>query len=249
MRRFFLRSLADAVLTGTEALHAAKVLRLQPGAVIAVCDAEGRSAEAEVTDVSEDRVALQVLRMLEDTAEAELGLHVLQGLAKGEKMEWVLQKTVELGCRFFAPIAAERSVLRLDAKKAAARQERWERIALEAAKQCKRSRIPEVRPVASLKDALAALPEGALLLVLYEDEQSLGLKEALTALQERPQEVALLVGPEGGLTQQEVALARQHGASVVRMGPRILRTETAAVAAAAVVMYELGDLGGTSCQK
>ena len=86
-------------------------------------------------------------------------------------------------------------------------------------------------------------------MVLYEDEQSLGLKEALTALQERPREVALLVGPEGGLTQQEVALARQHGALVVRMGPRILRTETAAVAAAAVVMYELGDLGGTSCQK
>ena len=140
-------------------------------------------------------------------------------------------------------------MLRLDAKKAVARQERWERIALEAAKQCKRSRIPVVRPVASLEDALAALPEGALLLVLYEDEQSLGLKEALTALQERPQEVALLVGPEGGLTQQEVALARQHGALVVRMGPRILRTETAAVAAAAVVMYELGDLGGTSCQK
>ena len=89
---------------------------------------------------------------------------------------------------------------------------------------------------------MAALPEGALLLVLYEDEQSLGLKEALTALPERPQEVALLVGPEGGLTQQEVALARQHGALVVRMGPRILRTETAAVAAAAVVMYELGEM-------
>ena len=249
MRRFFLGSLANPVLTGTEALHAVKVLRLQPGAVIAVCDAEGRSAEAEVTDVSEALVVLRILRMIEDTAEAELGLHVLQGLAKGEKMEWVLQKTVELGCRFFAPIAAERSVLRLDAKKAVARQERWERIALEAAKQCKRSLIPVVRPVASLEDALAALPEGALLLVLYEDEQSLGLKEALTALQERPQEVALLVGPEGGLTQQEVALARQHGALVVRMGPRILRTETAAVAAAAVVMYELGDLGGTSCQK
>ena len=114
MRRFFLRSLADAVLTGTEALHAAKVLRLQPGAVIAVCDAEGRSAEAEVTDVSEERVTLQVLRMIEDTAEAALRLHVLQGLAKGEKMEWVLQKTVELGCSFFVPIAAERSVLRLD---------------------------------------------------------------------------------------------------------------------------------------
>ena len=79
MRRFFLRSLADAVLTGTEALHAAKVLRLQPGAVIAVCDAEGRSAEAEVTDVSEERVTLQVLRMIEDTAEAALRLHVLQG--------------------------------------------------------------------------------------------------------------------------------------------------------------------------
>ena len=249
MRRFFLRSLEEAALTGTEALHVAKVLRLQAGAVIIVCDAEGRSAEAEVTAVSEERIVLQLRHILEETAEADLRLHVLQGLAKGEKMEWVLQKTVELGCSFFAPIAAERSVLRLDAKKAAAKQERWERIALEAAKQCKRSRIPEIRPVASLDEALAALPEGALLLVLYEDEKSLGLKEALAALPECPQEVALLIGPEGGLTQQEVALARQHGALVVRMGPRILRTETAAVAAAAIVMYELGDLGGTSCQK
>ena len=249
MRRFFVRSLEKPVLTGTEALHAVKVLRLQPGAVIVVCDDEGHSAETEVTAVSEERVALQVRRVLDETTEAELQLHILQGLAKGEKMEWVLQKTVELGCSFFAPIAAERSVLRLDAKKAAARQERWERIALEAAKQCKRSRIPEIRPVASLEAALAALPEDSLLIVLYEDEQSLGLKEALAALTERPRHVAVLIGPEGGLSPQEVAAVRQYGALVVRMGPRILRTETAAVAAAAVVMYELGDLGGTSCQK
>nr|WP_320145924.1 16S rRNA (uracil(1498)-N(3))-methyltransferase [uncultured Anaeromusa sp.] len=249
MRRFFLHSLEDAVLTGTEALHAAKVLRLQPGAVIAVCDAKERSAEAEVISVSEESVVLKMRRALEETAEAELQVHILQSLAKGEKMEWVLQKTVELGCSFFAPISADRSVLRLDAKKAVARQERWERIALEAAKQCKRSRIPGVKAVASLETALEALPEGVLLLVLYEDEQSLGLKEALTALAERPKQVALLIGPEGGLTSQEVALARQYGALVVRMGPRILRTETAAVAAAAIIMYELGDLGGASCQK
>lgn len=248
MRHFFLESLDRPVLTGAEAYHAARVLRLRPGEHVAVSDGSGHTAEAEVAAVGDEEVALRLLAVCRKTAEAPLAVHVFQGMAKGEKMDLVLQKAVELGAAFFRPFAAARSVVRLDGAKAAARQERWERIALEAAKQCRRSLVPQVAPLLPLAEALQALPAAAVLLVLYEQEEACGLKEALRQLAGRVQDVALLIGPEGGLTPQEVALAVARGGRVVRMGPRILRTETAAIAATAVVMYELGDLGGTSCQ-
>ena len=166
---------------------------------------------------------------------------LFQGLAKGDKVETVIQHGTELGVCGFVPVASSRAVVKLEPKKAVERVERWQRIAREAAEQSRRGAVPAVAEVVSWKQAAARCRDYDLALVPWEE----GGEPLKTVLEAHPgaKTVAVFIGPEGGLSPDEVALAREHGARAVTLGPRILRTETAGLAAAAAILYALGDLG------
>jgi 16S rRNA (uracil1498-N3)-methyltransferase len=188
-------------------------------------------------------------------AEPRARVVLCQGMLKAAKLEWVLQKGTELGVSAFVPLSCERAARGLE-ELGGAKRARWRRILEEATEQCGRARVPELAEPRTLPEALAALPAGAVALIPWEEERSTPLREALVDALERdagpaggparrrPQapEVHLFIGPEGGFAPSEVALAQRHGATPVTLGPRILRAETAAIVALALVMDVCGEL-------
>lgn len=223
-------------LTRAERHYLGDVLRLQPGADLEVFDGVGGRYAARL--VSED-----ALELGERQAEGAAGrrLVLAQALAKGEKMDLVVQKATELGATAIAPFAAARSIVKLDEKRAADRVQRWQRIADEAARQCGRADVPPIWPVLSLPGLLErAAAEGARVLVLFEREAAVRLSAALAA---SAGPVLLAVGPEGGFADEEIAQALSAGATAVTLGRRILRTETAGLAALAIGRFLEGELG------
>lgn len=250
MRRFFLpQAIATGSLvrlSGQDARHISQVLRLRPGTVIEVAAADGRIGLARIVQTDHECVTATVESLRTGGAEPPVSLILAQGLPKADKMEFIIQKAVELGIGGIAPMICEHSVVRYDAQKAAARIERWQTIAREAAKQSKRDTIPVIAPIRPLKQVLQECPGDTTILMLYEGKTPLGLRQAL---QPPTASYLLLVGPEGGFSREEVDLCWQCGGRSVTLGPRILRTETASLAAVAIILYEFGDLGGLPCHK
>jgi len=240
VRRFLVPAevLADAppggavVLRGGEARHAAVVLRLRVGDRVAVFDGTGVERVVRLTAVSSDEVVGRVLEAGAATAPA-VRLILIQGVPKGSKMDGVVRMGTELGVGEFVPLLARRAV-----SEARGRVERWRRIAAAAAKQSGRADVPAVTEPQALPDALGRLPPDVLLLVLWEGEHARPIGAALRA-GPTSGPVALLVGPEGGLEAEEVAVAEARGGIPVTLGPLVLRTETAGVAALAMVLYEM----------
>ncbi len=240
MHRFFANP-ADihdglVILTGDEVAHMGRVLRLQCGDQVTVCDGQCREYRCVIRVLDKQSARLEIIGQSENTVECPVDITLYQGLPKADKMEYIIQKCVELGVNCIVPVNTRRSVMKM--KDYEKKQSRWQRIALEAAKQCGRGIIPAVGSVCSLEDALS---QGrGLKLMPYECERG---KSIRTALQANPlaRQVSIYIGPEGGFDPVEVALAKEQRAWVVSMGPRILRTETAPVAAVAAVLYELGD--------
>jgi 16S rRNA (uracil1498-N3)-methyltransferase len=216
------------------------VLRLGEGATLEVFDGTGRAFEARVlqVDAQEVRLSLGPAR----SAPPRRAVSVLQGLPKGDKLEWVLQKGTELGAAAFYPVDTARSVVKLEPRRAAERTARWQKIVEEAARQCRRNDVPPVHAPQPLLEAARALAPGTALLVLDEEETAVPLGEAFRSCAPGAP-VALVVGPEGGLAREEVAALGQLGARGVSLGSRILRTETAALAALAVMAHLDGELG------
>lgn len=243
MRRLFLPGpILDTVrLMGADAHHVGYTLRAKVGDILVAVGADRQVAEMEVAAFTKATVTLCRRAFLAADTEppVEVGLAVC--LLKGEKMDFVVQKAVELGAAFLQPLKSENCVVRYDEKKSAARRERWQRVAEEAAKQCGRTMVPPVAPIRSLRGWLAEVSPGAGLFLLYEREERGSLRAWLQS-QEGRRYIAL-VGPEGGFTPEEAAAAQAAGAVSVTFGPRILRAETAALAALAAVMYEKGDWG------
>ena len=228
-RRFFVSELRPRGMTleAAEAHHLIHVLRLSEGDRVAVFDGQGRAAEARISRIAEDRVELELgdpLPSRESPLELTLGVAV----PKGNKMSWIVQKLTELGAVAIHPLVTERSDV--DRTFVTKRLERWRRIALEAAKQCGRSRVPEIAEPASF-DALAQ--PGALVLT-----------PGAPALPANVVPGPLLIGPEGGWSEAELTAARERSLERFGLGPRTLRTETAAVTAAALLQWLAGDLGG-----
>lgn len=234
----------------SEDIKHARVLRLAAGEHVAVVDAVQDYFECEIVDFTDEIPLVRIAQHLEGSKEAPLVL-LVQGLAKGDKMETVVRHATELGVAGFVPVACERSIVKLDEKKARAKAERWRSIAKSAAMQSGQRAIPEVCDPMKLADACATLAQATALLVCWEEApQTARLSDALARGLERnatPVEdarVAVVVGPEGGLTQQEVdaLLACNPCASLVSLGPSILRTETAGIVAPALVQYELSRM-------
>ncbi len=225
-------------IEGADVNHMKNVLRMKPGEDVRVNDGQGKMYLCCVSAYEEERAVLDILKELDSDTELPSRIVLFQGLPKGDKMEMIVQKAVELGAYSIVPFAAKRSVVRLDEKKAAKKQARWQAIAKGAAEQSGRSIIPEVKSILTFAEALEASKELDVLLIPYELEE--GMKETARIIEAiRPgQSVGIFIGPEGGFEEEEVELAKKAGASAVSLGKRILRTETAGLMALSVLIYK-----------
>lgn len=224
-------------LTGSAANHVARVLRLRAGDAVTLFNGDGWEYPGRVTSLSGQRVEVGLGSRTPGLPESPLAVFLLQGVARGERMDLVVQKATELGVARILPVLAGRSVVRLDPRQAQRKQAHWQAIAISACEQCGRSRVPAIGLPRSLGESLAeaAMPADRFLLAP-------GAPVALGALPPGITSVALLIGPEGGLTEAEQARASQAGFEPRALGPRILRTETAALAALSVLQSVAGDL-------
>lgn len=243
MRRFFVPPAAlvgdEVLLQGEVRHHLCTVLRLGPGDEVELCDGAGTLCRCRLLEVTKKVARARVLARSHQE-ETAFSLRLIQGLPKADKMDLILQKGTELGVGTFVPLLAERSVARLSGSRELRRLERWRRIAEEAARQCGRAYLPEVVAPQELSRATAGTE--SLRLMLWE-QGSVPLQQALPTA--RPADAVVLVGPEGGFSAAEADCARAAGFVPVHLGPRILRTETAGPAVAAVLQYLYGDLGSS----
>ena len=229
-----------AALLPDEARHASRVLRMQPGDEVCAMDSAGGRFRAEIAEIDASGVRVKLTGAL-DSHEAAVRVTVYQGVPKADKLDFIVQKLTELGAASLAPVKMSRCVVKLDEKDGKKRRERLERIAREAAKQCNRGLSPTVCEPMGWTQALRAMAGHDLLLVPWEDARGTRLKDVF-ARRPRAASVGIVIGPEGGMSAEEVDAMRAIGAIPVTLGPRILRTETAAVVSAALVMQLWGDL-------
>lgn len=247
MRRFFVDHPLDETIciTGEEAHHIGRVLRMKVGDVITIVSkTTGQAGTAVITGMNDNNIDVAINEICPNNTEPPVQVILAQALPKSDKMDYIIQKAVELGVAKIVPIETEFCVTRYDTKKKQQRQQRWLKISCEAAKQCGRNIVPPVNEICRLEDFLISLKEDSLqtIIMLYEKALEQGLKQVFA--RQNARSFVLLVGPEGGFSNQEVDMCRKYGAEIVTLGSRILRTETAAVVAVAIVMYHFGDIGG-----
>jgi 16S rRNA (uracil1498-N3)-methyltransferase len=246
VRRFFVQPkdvhAQELCLAGAEAAHLIRVLRLGPGAHIRAFDGNGREYAAVVERLEAERVLCHIVQQVSIQPTMTVPIILGQGLPKADKFEWVIQKTTELGVTEIVPLVTERVVPQIPKGRMAAKQARWEKIAREACKQCGRAMMPQVWPPTPLEMFFSTFQDTDLKLVLWEGEQTRHLRTVLAACA-RAASVALVIGPEGGLTPREVAQGESSGFLPVGLGERILRTETASLVAVTLLQYRFGDLG------
>lgn len=239
MPRFFveaaLASDQTLALPATVVRHV-HVLRLRPDDTITLFNGQGGEAEARLLTVEKRSASCQITRLLPVERESALWLGLAQAISSGERMEFTLQKGVEMGVTVFQPLATARSVVRLAGERAEKRVARWQEIVLAACEQCGRNTLPEVRPILTLEAWLRTLPPADAHLLL----SPLGSRR-LADLASAPRRLWLMAGPEGGLSQAEEAASLAAGWTPLKLGPRILRTETAALAAVAAMQTLWGD--------
>ncbi len=222
-------------ITGEDALHIAKSLRMREGEPLSLGDAQGLDYTCRIMTVTPERVELEVLYKQPSESEPAVEVSLYQSLPKGDKFEWILQKAVELGVKSIHPVLTQRSIVRPDRAAGIKKQQRWQKLAGEAAKQSHRGIIPVVHPILPLPKALAAMEKDVFLLLFYE-----GGGAHLKALLPRAgNKIAIFIGPEGGFHPEEVTLLMERGAESATLGKRILRTETAPIAALSIIMHEL----------
>lgn len=216
--------------------HAVQVLRLKAGAPVRLFDGQGRELEATLSLVERKRSEVQLERELDIQSESPLDITLLQGISRGERMDFAIQKAVELGVKTILPVVTERCNVQLSKERAEKRLKHWQGVLTSACEQSGRAYMPELSPVTTLDEAMTVTADD---LKLVLDPQAQQRFHSLP----QPQTLTLLIGPEGGLSDDEISQAQQADFTAVQFGPRILRTETAAVAALAVVQTLWGDMG------
>lgn len=245
MNRFRITELGKDVfwLRDSERDHLVRVLRLSPGDLVVGFDNTGTEYTSVILKIEDNSVTCRILSTDHPDVEAHTAVYIVAGLSKGEKMEWVIQKGTELGMVGLIPLRTKRSVMHLEGSKAKDRVVRWQKIASEAAKQSHRVQEPKIYEVCDWKNLAEQLPEDTQWIIPYEEETTQRLRSVLGTMDpKRP--IAIIIGSEGGFEESEVSLARETlGAQSVSLGPRILRTETAALATLAMVLAHYGDLG------
>lgn len=225
-------------ITGTDVNHIKNVLRMKPGEKIRVSNQKGLDYFCEITEVTDTFVQADILK--EEAASTELPskIYLFQGLPKGDRMETVIEKAVELGVYEIIPVAMKYCVVKLDAKKEAAKVARWQKQAEAAAKQSKRSIIPQVHSVMTYKEAVEYAMACKVRLVPYENERGMAATEEAFKSIKPGDSISVMIGPEGGFSEEEIAMVRKE-MQVISLGKRILRTDTAGIAIMSMLMLEL----------
>lgn len=237
----------NCFIEGQDVHHITRVMRFQAGDELICCNGVGRSVQAIIKEITKDRVDCDILCELDQDRELSIFVTIAQGLPKGDKLEWVIQKGTELGASRFIPFSSSRTIVKYDAKKEHKKVERWEKIIKEAAEQAHRSVLPQILSVSSWKELLKV--EADCKLVAYEDASLQALNTSSTfaqALRQLKQGDHLLVviGPEGGLEDVEVAQLQEDGFQSISLGKRILRTETASQYVLSAVSFYFEQMGG-----
>jgi 16S rRNA (uracil1498-N3)-methyltransferase len=247
MRRFYIDSAAcvfpKVEITGNEARHMKNVLRLREGTQVILIEGSGTEHEAVITDISSDKVSLRLLATKVSNAESPVHITIAQGFLKDKKMDLLVRRLTELGANRFLPIYCHRTVARPKSSALSRRIQRWESIAKEALKQCRRGVLMEIHPLMEFQQSLTFAEDHDLKLAFWERGE-LFLNQLTIDL--RIRSVFLLLGPEGGFSSEEMEIAARHGFKIVSLGPRILRAETATVSACAIVQFLFGDMGKIS---
>ncbi len=224
-------------IRGTDVNHIKNVLRLHVGDELLISSGDNVDYTCRIAVETDDYIRADILEKDETGRELPLKVYLFQGLPKGDKMELIIQKMIELGAYEIIPVAMKRSVVKLDAKKAAGKTARWNEIAKSAAKQSKRSVMPKVSEVMSFRDALAYADTLDVKLLPYECAEGMQHTRDIVGLIEKGKSVGIFIGPEGGFDLEELETAKAHGFDVITLGKRILRTETAGMMLMSVLMY------------
>ncbi len=246
MRRFFIKQSESAgpisVITGTDARHIKKVLRLKQGDIITLFDGAGNEYEARIISLSAGSVNVSIIRNFPSTTESPVQIIVAQAFLKQRKMDNLVRQLTELGITKWVPFISKRSVPKPDNKRLTARTNRWEKISREALKQCNRGRIMEIGQTVSFKDTFNISKQSSLKIAFWENE-SKPINLALSQSKRHFNNIFIMIGPEGGFTSQEIEKAKACGFITATLGPRILRAETATIAASVLIQYLFGDIG------
>lgn len=236
-------------ITGDQAKHLSVVLRVKPGDPVTIFDGQGYKYDCKVLKCKKKEVIAELISKTAYSVESPVSVTLVQGIAKGEKMDLIIQKSTELGVSRIVPVITERTQVRQTEK-----TERWKKIALSASQQSGRDKIPEIDEPANFEeflyqqtrsphpDLIHEKPESQLGIIFSEHKQERNLKKVLASFNNAKQ-LTLLIGPEGGFSKDEISIAVDKGFIEASLGPRILRTETAPLAALSIIQYELGDIG------
>lgn len=230
-------------ITGPDVNHIVRVLRMKPGEQIVVSAEEKQEYTCMIREMTDEQVLADIMYVQEVGLELPCHICLFQGLPKGDKMEWIIQKAVELGVNEIVPMATSRVVVKLDDKKKESKRKRWQGISESAAKQSKRMRIPEVHPVVSFQEAVRYASSMDVRLIPYELAQDMTQTRQILEQIEAGQSVAIMIGPEGGFSREEVELALEAGITSITLGKRILRTETAGMTLLSILMFLLEGKG------
>lgn len=217
--------------------HVGRVLRMTVGQQLELFDGTNQIFSAEILEASKKKVSVNILSSQFDDRESPLDLHLGQVISRGEKMEFTIQKSVELGVNTITPLLSERCGVRLDGERLEKKLQQWQKIAIAACEQSGRNRIPQVRPIQSL-EAWCAEDDGGFKINLHPRAT-----QSINTLPAELNKVRLLIGPEGGLSEEEIAMTANYQFTDILLGPRVLRTETTALTAITALQVRLGDLG------
>lgn len=229
----------EVIITGSDVNHMKNVLRMRTGEQVRISDNEGGDFLCEITKIESGQVILRILERCEGT-ELPVRITLFQGLPKGDKMELVIQKAVELGVHEIIPVAMHNCVVKLDEKKAKSKVSRWQAISESAAKQSKRSIIPQIGAVRSFQEAAEYAKGMEVRLLPYEQERGMAHTREVLQKIKKGDTIGIFIGPEGGFSSREIELVKEE-MELISLGSRILRTETAGLAALAMLIYQVED--------
>lgn len=246
MPRFYVEDCQDAqtgiTITGEDVNHIKNVLRLSIGDAITVCDGAGKEYECEIAEISKEHVYATIVDINQNAAELPCKITLFQGMPKSDKMEFIIQKAVELGATQIVPVMMKRTVVKLEDKKKDKKRERYQMIAESAAKQSGRGIIPEVAEFMTFREALRYAGDFDFLLVPYESADGIAYAQEMITKAANLADgasIGIFIGPEGGFAKEEIDAAKDAGAKIVTLGNRILRTETAGLAVLSILMFQM----------
>ncbi len=249
MPKFFVTSKSienrKILITGNDVNHIKNVLRKKEGEIINVCNLDmSEDYLCKIMKLEENRIQLEILEKIDNNVESNIKVSIFQGIPKADKMELIIQKSVELGVYDITPVTMQRSIVKLDEKDKIRKIQRWQKISEVASKQCGRDIIPKINDIVNIKNICKLCANYDIVIVAYEEEKENKIKHVLQQLKKRKEKdlkIAIIIGPEGGIDATEIKLLQDNSANIVTLGNRILRTETVALNVLSIIMYEFEE--------